>query len=286
MREPPDQGARLPVSAAGNEEGPRCRARSPGSAVDTGVLTRYREPIRQVRVDGTLLNPMEKIAVAIAAFALAVIPMRCTLVDVCESSECKDTEFHAALIFRLSGTPSAQTSTTTSSSCNPCYIFVTSANQRPGIDFVSPTTADARCMADITRPATGNYKALLVSAATRLACTTNNCTGGAAENLDWVLKPATSYRRLSDGAALMTTNASGIFIFGTLTTPFSAGIPGWWTGMNAATWRLASACTSNNWTTTGGSANFGDPNLQTSGSLSNGTDPCTTTGSKLLCVEQ
>lgn len=169
--------------------------------------------------------------------------------------------------------------------CNPCKIFVTSANNQPGVDFIGVSGADARCMSDPTYPRLGVYKALLAAPDIRVACTTANCSGGEAEHLNWVMRPVVTYLRVSDGLPVLTTNESSILAFGSLTNPWSGGVPGWWTGLNGD-WTFNSACTGNTWTSSGGNARFGDPNLTTSGSISNGLDPCSTTGSKLICIEQ
>lgn len=169
--------------------------------------------------------------------------------------------------------------------CNPCNLFVTSANNQPGVDFYGIAGADARCMSDSTYPRLGVYKAMLAAPSIRIACTTANCAGGESEHLDWVFRPQVTYRRLSDKLTVLTTNENSILPFGFLTNPFSTGVPGWWTGLNTD-WTFNSACAGNAWTSSGGNAPFGDPNLTTSGSLFNGLDPCSTTGSKLICVEQ
>ncbi|MCE9600355.1 MAG: DUF1554 domain-containing protein [Spirochaetia bacterium] len=139
-------------------------------------------------------------------------------------------------------------------------------------------------MSDAGYPGTGTYKALLVQTSVRLACTTANCSGGTSEHLDWVLKANTTYQRTT-GVTVLTTNANGIFVFGTLTNPISTGVAGWWTGINA-NWTFNGACTGNAWNSTAGNALYGDPNVSTSGALSAGPDGCTTTGSKLLCIQQ
>lgn len=181
----------------------------------------------------------------------------------------------AYLLYLLNGLP-----------CSPCSLFVTSSAYQPGVHFSSVTQADALCRTDSGYPGFGAvYRAFLVAPGQRIACTTANCGGGPSEHLNWILHANTIYRRLSTMAAVMETNANGIFVFGTLSAPVWDGVPGWWTGINAD-WTFNSACGDNAWGTTGGNARFGDPNLTTSGALSNGLDPCSTTGSRLLCVQQ
>ena len=149
--------------------------------------------------------------------------------------------------------------------------------------------ADAACMADGSYPGTGTYKALIVDGVARVACTTAGCSGGTAEHTAWVLQPSTKYLRLSDSAAIMTTNANGIFVFGTLTNSFDAGAGvNYWTGLQN-NWTLSPKhCTA--WTNGVG----GGPNTGQSG-LSNATNQqavaapvfidCGTL-TRLLCVEQ
>lgn len=169
--------------------------------------------------------------------------------------------------------------------CSPCNVFVTTNAYQPGVSFTSIAAADARCKSDPGYPGLGAvYKALLVAPGQRIACTTANCSGGPSEHVNWILHANTTYRRLSTMVTIMETNANGIFVFGTLSSPIWDGVPGWWTGINAD-WTFNSACGDNAWGTTAGNARFGDPNVTSSGALTNGLDPCTTTGSKLICVQ-
>ncbi len=191
----------------------------------------------------------------------------------------------SAMLELLLQPPRAETPST-SGPCNPCRIFVSSSANAPGVDFNGVSGADARCRSDALYPGSGTYKALLAEPGVRIACTTSNCSGGPAEHTDWILRADTTYKRMSDGATIMTTNADGIFNFGSnLTSAIESGVTGWWTGLTQ-TWVFGSACTGNTWSSTGGSANFGDPSTMSGAAISNGTDLCTTTASKLLCVEQ
>lgn len=63
-----------------------------------------------------------------------------------------------------------------------CRIFI-SAQTRQG-NFGGPAQADAVCMSDANRPS-GNriWKALLVDDATRIACSTANCSGASPNTL-------------------------------------------------------------------------------------------------------
>lgn len=202
------------------------------------------------------------------------------------AAECGKESALFQLLMRSGPAAPASSPTTNSGPCNPCNIFVTTATNQPGVDFFGVSGADARCMSDPAYPGTGTYKAFLSQPGVRVACITANCSGGAAEHTNWILRANTTYRRLVGGLTIMTTNSAGIHNFGSnMTNAFEGGVAGWWTGMTG-TWMFGSACTSNAWGTTGGSGNFGDPNTSASAAISNGTDLCTTSGSKLLCVEQ
>jgi hypothetical protein len=72
--------------------------------------------------------------------------------------------------------------------------------------------ADGICENDANNPGNGSaYKALISDGVSRVACTSNNCSGGASENVDWVLRPSTEYRRLDNTTIIVNTNASAIF---------------------------------------------------------------------------
>lgn len=225
-----------------------------------------------------------------AFLVVGVLTSSCGDADLCNPSDPGSPCARESTMLRwiLQTTPVAGATQTPAASgpCNPCNIFVTTATNQPGVTFNGVTGADARCMSDAAYPGSGTYKALLAQAGVRVACTTANCSGGPVEHTDWILRANTTYRRLVGGATIMTTNADGIHNFGSnLSTAFESGVAGWWTGMTG-TWIAGAACTGNAWASTGGSANFGDPATVTSAALSNGTDLCTTAGSKLLCVEQ
>lgn len=140
------------------------------------------------------------------------------------------------------------------------YIFV-STDTHDG-DFASGYAngiagADAFCAAQKTAyygglpGAAAEYAALIMDDGTnRRACTTANCTGGAAENVDWVLAANTTYSA-PDGATLFTTDSSGIFDFGggSLDRAFdTAGGLEWWTGRVANDWIADANFNCTNWT--------------------------------------
>ena len=65
--------------------------------------------------------------------------------------------------------------------------------------------------ADPAKPVHGAFKAVLVDATTRVACTSANCMeGGSSEHLDWVVTAATPYMNTA-GAIIGTTTAEALF---------------------------------------------------------------------------
>ncbi|MBT7609059.1 MAG: DUF1554 domain-containing protein [Bacteriovoracaceae bacterium] len=108
---------------------------------------------------------------------------------------------------------------TSVTSCNGksyCYLFTT--NSTVDMDFASGsdvlTELDNLCDADVNNPRQneGVVKAVFAWSGSREACTTAHCAGGVTENLNWVLRAETEYRR-SDGTIIGTTDTSGIFDF-------------------------------------------------------------------------
>lgn len=165
-------------------------------------------------------------------------------------------------------------------------IFITAATYNGNLGGVAG--ADAKCSSDTVRPNDGSsYRALVVdnSGTARRACTNSNCTNPA-ENLNWAFKPSTAYVRASDSTTIMTTNAAGIFPFGTLTNSFTSGATvSYWTGLRN-TWESSSNDCSD-WTSSAGGSNgrTGDSSATDSTSIRNNTPSCSTQW-YLLCVEQ
>jgi hypothetical protein len=93
------------------------------------------------------------------------------------------------------------------------------------------TEADNFCMADANKPAAAGftYKAMLVDDTVRRASQSANA-GDAQKN--WVFQPNTLYYRAEDQKPVFTTNAKGIFIFGTATNGFTFPTTDAWTGLN------------------------------------------------------
>ncbi len=165
-------------------------------------------------------------------------------------------------------------------------IFITASTYDGNLGGVAG--ADLKCDADSVRPNDGStYRALVVdnSGTARRACTSSNCTNPA-ENLNWAFKPSTTYVRAADSTTIMTTNAAGIFAFGTLSNSFTSGATvSYWTGLRN-TWESSSNDCSD-WTSSssGQSGRTGDSSATDSTSIRNNTPACNTQW-YLLCVEQ
>lgn len=165
-------------------------------------------------------------------------------------------------------------------------IFITAVTYNGNLGRV--TGADAKCNADANKPNDGSsYRALVVdnSSTARRACTNANCTNPA-ENLNWTFKSNTSYVRATDSAAILTTNAGGIFNFGTLTNSFGTGATiSYWTGLRN-NWQSSSNDCSD-WTSSSSSLDgrTGDNTATDSSSIRNNTPACNTFW-YLACVEQ
>ncbi len=177
-------------------------------------------------------------------------------------------------------------------------VFVTAALASGDIDANSNGNpmpeADAICMADGSYPGSGTFKAMLVDNVNRRACSTANCGGGPGEHIDWVFQASTPYVRASGGQAVMTTNANGIFVFGTLTNSFGAGSTKYWSGLNADwTTDTTNLCNDSGqpWDDSSGGVNHGTKGDEaaTDGTAAGGagTPPqCNNSTRTLLCVEQ
>jgi hypothetical protein len=177
--------------------------------------------------------------------------------------------------------------TTTAAACTTCKMFVTTSTYT-GATIGGITGADAKCASDASKPATGTYKAFLVDDTNRIACTTANCSGGASENKNWVMKASTPYTRV-DGTAIGTTTAAGIFpafITNPISTTGDVLFGNIRTGMAFAkdwTSRVNGHCT--NYTVSTGTSTDGDASSGTTNYLYVNGGACS--GAKsLLCVEQ
>lgn len=171
---------------------------------------------------------------------------------------------------------------------NPIF-FLTATSHNGDLNGISG--ADVFCMADTNKPSTGTYKAFLVDGVNRRACSTANCSGGISENIDWVLAPDTTYYRSNQTTPIMTTNSSGVFVFGTLTNSFLGAMIPYWSGFApAANWTTGTRICSL-WTSSSGSG--GDANIGFGGigdavsgdAIAENSRGCNNSVS-LICVEQ
>ncbi|HNK58888.1 MAG TPA: DUF1554 domain-containing protein [Leptospiraceae bacterium] len=187
-------------------------------------------------------------------------------------------------------TTSTYTLTVIRSTLNAYRIFITASTYDGNLIGTSSSGylgADSKCNSDANKPTDGSiYKAVITDVVNRSACSINiNCTNPS-ENLDWALRTNTSYAR-TDGTALFTTNAAGIFVFGTLTNSFGGGQ--YWTGISTvSSWRPSTGGNNySEWSSNSGAlnGNYGD------GSVTNYTSIAMTSGAcnnlkSLLCAEQ
>jgi hypothetical protein len=173
------------------------------------------------------------------------------------------------------------------------FLFVTQStyfgNALGGI-----SGADAKCTSDkstnFTNLPSGTYKAMLVLTSVRRACSTANCAGGISENIDWVFLPNKTYYLLNSGTytPVITTNASGIFDFGsgTLANPFdTSSSKNWWTGLdNSNAWTInTNLCGSWNTSSLGASGKGSFTNIA---SIANAGALCSSNSYSVICVQQ
>lgn len=145
------------------------------------------------------------------------------------------------------------------------YIFATAATYdgdlrtagggMTGVEGADNLCALAKDGEQPSLPGAGDeYRALLVDSVNRVACTTPDCGGGIAENVNWVLRANTTYKR-PDGTIVFITNASGIFL---MTAGLNAPIDSagqWWTGLDNEWNDAGNSCS--DWSGTAGSGFFG-----------------------------
>jgi hypothetical protein len=166
-------------------------------------------------------------------------------------------------------------------------IFVTNFGYQPGIQFTTPTGADALCNSDAGKPpGSGTYKAMIASPGVRVACNLGNCLlSGILENVDWVFQANTTYYQNNGTTVIGTTDASGL-----MPSSFvNSVIPNhskYWTGLNT------------NWTTSFNHCNsWGNTGVNSScGGVTNNDSTAEFTDSwgivtcsapqQLLCVQQ
>lgn len=144
-----------------------------------------------------------------------------------------------------------------------------------------PAGADNLCNADANKPNASSYKAILFASGIREASPTLT---------NWVLQANTTYVRGSDSAEILTTNASSIFNFGTLTNSFDSGVQKeYWTGFRGVgfEWQLG-LYRCNEWTngTAGQTGRFGFSDATSYNSISTGMQNNCNLLKYLLCAEQ
>jgi hypothetical protein len=199
------------------------------------------------------------------------------------------------LVISTSSITDAQGNAGTGSNTVKAYfgkrIFGTSSTHDGDFDSGSGgiAGADAFCMADSNKPASGTYKAMLVDGTSRVACTSSFCSSsGVAEHVDWVMAPSTMYVR-GDETPVGVTNSAGVFAFPVIASIGDVGFPSGktWTGMDydQRNWKYRSGCTCSGWTSTSGNGCYGSNNDSNDNMIDYLYDACS--GSyRLFCVEQ
>ncbi len=160
-------------------------------------------------------------------------------------------------------------------------IFYTAGSLGPNL--VGPN-GDSTCMADGNKPGGGSTYKAMAALTTRRACTTANCSGGASENLNWVLYPNTQYRRGDGTTVIGTTTASAIFTFNL--TNSIAGTAVFPSTFFNTDWTQSATENCSDGTSTGGNLRYGAGNSNTNTSINNASTGCNTGGRELYCVEQ
>lgn len=181
----------------------------------------------------------------------------------------------------------ASTASSSAAASSQTRIFLTAATHNG--NFVNIAGADAFCNADANRPSTtSTYKAFLADAVSRVSCTTAYCSGGTAENVDWVLRANTTYYRANGTTAIFTTGAGGVPAFN-LTNSFTGTADQYWTGLRGAgaEWISSTMRRCSFWAdgTAGSTGATGIGNAIDDTSIRNATPTCDNLR-MLLCVEQ
>ncbi|HNF25835.1 MAG TPA: DUF1554 domain-containing protein [Leptospiraceae bacterium] len=201
------------------------------------------------------------VTTAAVAVSTPLYALECTDDNFKCHNTCRDgaSRLSVAAIVIASTNASKSTSTSTSTSTTK-KMFLTATKYDGNLGGVSG--ADSKCNSDSAKPSgTSTYKAFITDVTNRVACTTNNCSGGVSENKDWVLKASTSYYK-SDGTTLVfTTNASGIFANGAIKAAVGNSTDETWTGIysNGADggWTNAYVAHCSNWSSNSSSGTGG-----------------------------
>ncbi|TGK85514.1 hypothetical protein EHQ23_12760 [Leptospira bourretii] len=189
-------------------------------------------------------------------------------------------------------------------------VFITAATFNGNLQGAAadgPAGADLKCNADTNKPSTGTYKAMLTTdGGARVACTSDNCSGGVGENTDWVFQSGRIYIRASDSASLLSPNAAGILPADSsdnfTTNPYSLNhsfdsgtTKEYWTGFAQSNyWQTATQETENtcnNWTInvgpspTSDGGRVGASNSTNYSAFRNGSGRSCASSYYLVCVE-
>ncbi len=161
-------------------------------------------------------------------------------------------------------------------------IFRTATAYTGGLGGIAG--ADAKCGSDGNKPDSRTYKAMICDESNRRACSTDDCSGGPSEHIDWVLNASTSYYRPGLAVKIGTTTANGIFAF-PLDAGFTAESSLVWTGLRA-TWRTTNDC--NDWTdgSAGSEGHYGQSDSTTITAIQYSTTQCSAPLTYLICVSQ
>lgn len=160
-------------------------------------------------------------------------------------------------------------------------IFYTAGSLGPNL--VGPN-GDSTCMADGNKPGGGSTYKAMAALTIRRACTTANCSGGASENLNWVLYPNTQYRRGDGTTVIGTTTSSAIFTFNlTNSIAGTAVFPSTFFNID---WTQSATENCSDGTSTVGNLRYGAGNSNTNTSINNASTGCNAGARELYCVEQ
>lgn len=200
----------------------------------------------------------------------------------------------SSLITACSGGGSESGDGSTFTPCTLCKTFIMAGTTNGNllatgqIEDSSVTTgvqgADALCMSDFNYPGSGRYKAMVVDGVNRVASLSANAGDG---QVDWVLKPNTSYYRADGSTLVMTTDQNALLNFTNTMLSNTIGDNNsfqFWTGLSSD-WISSDSC--NVWNTAGNATTgrMGIADSVVSTAIDNVSASCDVSR-KLLCVEQ
>lgn len=199
----------------------------------------------------------------------------------------------------------SQNNPTPDPSLNYKYIFITTSTHNGNFDADSTLAINGAANGDLnaisemdqfcrtektnnfsTLPGDAiEYKALVVNANNRRACSTANCNGGSSEHLDWVLKTGTDYYSASKVKIFTTLTSAGIV--NTIDQVLDSAGNEYWTGLTSDFREESASLRCLNWSNATSIQN-GKRGISNSTSLaffSNSNALCNSS-QKLLCVRQ